>query len=104
VLIEYPMGAIIDLESFQQQSAFDKNRIWLEWTDAKTKMLRKLEQDPNRQETLNSSTGTKIRFHFVPGEKALLPPAGADVTLHYRTPNRVAAFTVPFDFRDLPLP
>ena len=41
----------------------------------------------------------------MPGQKVTaLPPEKANVMLHYRTPSRVMMFTVPFEFRDLPLP
>jgi hypothetical protein len=80
----------------------DNNRIWLEWADLKTKTVRKLE--PSGEAPLADGRGTKLRHEFTPLEKTPLPPAGAEVTLRYRTPNRVAAFSVPFEVRDLPLP
>lgn len=95
---EYPEGAIVKLESFQ--SWMHNNRVWLAWTDAKTKNTVELEP---REETPGRK-GPGIVYLFTPRPDAPLPPQGANVMLHYRTPNRVVAFTVPFVFQDLPLP
>jgi hypothetical protein len=100
VLIENPPGAIVPLESYQ--SWLDNNRIWLAWTDPKTKAARNLESTGEQQMELTK--GMKIRYEFEPREKTPLPQASAEVTLHYRTPNRVVAFSVPFEFAALPLP
>ena len=43
-------------------------------------------------------------YTFEPRGPTPLPAKDAEVTLHYLTPNRVVAFTVPFTFADLPLP
>ena len=102
VLTVYPEGAIVGLDSFQQTWR-DGNRVWLSWgTDPKTK--RPYELEPSGQSPLDAAVGTKIQYHFPPRGETPLPPRNADVTLRYRTPNRVVAFTVPFEFRDLPLP
>ena len=100
ILTEYPQGAIVPLESFQ--SWMDNNRVWLAWTNPKLKKTYELE--PIGEEPQPSDVGTKIRYRFTVREKGLLPPSGAEVVLRCRTPNRVVAFTVPFEFRDLPLP
>jgi hypothetical protein len=81
----------------------DNNRVWLAWTDAKTK--RTYEVEPSGEAPLASTaTMTKTRYYFSVREKMALPPQGVQVSLRYRTPNRVEVFTVPFSFRDLPLP
>ncbi|MSQ93940.1 MAG: hypothetical protein EXR98_05210 [Gemmataceae bacterium] len=95
-----PAGAIIPLESFQ--SWLDNNRLWLTWTDPQTKKVRTLEPVGETQEGNNQTM--KIHFDFTARGNTPLPAKNADVTLRYRTPNRVAAFTVPFGFKDLPLP
>lgn len=100
IVTEYPKGAIVDLESYQ--SWMDNNRVWLSWTDAKTK--RTFEIEPSGEAPQNSAVGTKIRYYFSVREKMALPPKGVEVVLRYRTPNRVEVFTVPFAFQDLPLP
>jgi hypothetical protein len=100
ILTEYPKGAIVDLESYQ--SWMDNNRVWLAWTDTKTK--RTYEVEPSGEAPQASSVGTKIRYYFSVREKMALPPKGVQVVLRYRTPNRVEVFTVPFSFQDLPLP
>jgi hypothetical protein len=92
VLVEYPNGAIIPLDSYQRASWMINNRIWLEWTDPKSKVVQKLE--PSNERFL-----TEMKRQFV-----FSPPPSAEVTLHYRTPNRILAFTVPFEFRDVRLP
>jgi hypothetical protein len=102
VLTVYPEGAIVGLDSFQQTWR-DGNRVWLSWgTDPKTK--RPYELEPSGQSPQDAPVGTKIQYHFTPRGETPLPPLTADVTLRHRTPNRVVAFTVPFEFRDLPLP
>ena len=103
LLTQYPDGAIVALESFQQTWR-DGNRVWLSWgIDPKTKKPYELEPS-SRGEPQDSSTGTKIQYHFTPRGQTPLPSAGTEVTLRYRTPNRVVAVTVPFSFQDLPLP
>jgi hypothetical protein len=98
---EYPKGVIVDLESFQSWK--DNNRVWLAWTDPKSKRTYEVDPTGNGPE-LASGAGTKIRYYFSVREKSMLPPKGVEVVLRYRTPNRVEVFTVPFSFRDLPLP
>jgi hypothetical protein len=100
IATEYPKGAIVDLESYQ--SWMDNNRVWLTWTDPKSK--RTYEIEPSGEAPQASAVGTKIRYYFSVREKMTLPPNGVEVSLRYRTPNRVEVFTVPFSFRDLPLP
>jgi hypothetical protein len=95
-----PAGAIVPLESFQ--SWLDNNRLWLTWTDPQTKKARTLEPVGETQEGNNQTM--KIHFDFTARGDTPLPPKSAEVTLRYRTPNRVAAFTVPFVFENLPLP
>jgi hypothetical protein len=102
LLTVYPEGAIVGLDSFQQTWR-DGNRVWLSWgTDPKTK--RPYELEPSGQSPQDATVGTKIQYHFTARGETPLPPLNAGVTLRYRTPNRVVAFTVPFEFRDLPLP
>jgi hypothetical protein len=101
VLAEYPEGAIAPLESFQSWTHY--NRVWLTWgIDPQTKKPYELE--PSGRKPLDTRVGTKTRYQFTPREGTPVPPAGAEVTLRYRTPNRVVRITVPFAFRDLPLP
>jgi hypothetical protein len=103
LLTEYPPGAIVALESFQQTWR-DGNRVWLSWgIDPKTKKPYELEPS-SRGEPQELQMGTKIQYYFTPRGETPLPPAGTEVTLRYRTPNRVVALTVPFAFQDLPLP
>lgn len=102
VEIENPPGAIVPLESFQAESWLDNNRVWLVWTDARTRKVNKLEASGFNQQ--NSKVGTKLQYYFTPTAQLPLPPAGVDCALRYRTPNRVVAISVPFAFRDLPLP
>lgn len=101
VLIENPPGAI-PLDSYQQHSWMENNRVWLEWTDPKTKTVRKL--DPSGSAPQESAKGTKMRYHFTPAKNMPLPATSADAALHCLTPNRVVAITVPFEFRGLELP
>jgi hypothetical protein len=100
IVTEYPKGALVELESYQ--SWMDNNRVWLAWTDAKTK--RTYEIEPTGESPQNTPTGTRIRYYFSVQGKSALPPRGVEVELRYRTPSRVIAFTAPFSFRDLPLP
>jgi hypothetical protein len=101
MLTVYPPGAIVPLESYQ--SWMDNNRVWLSWgLHPKTKKPYELE--PTGQSPQDSSEGTKIRYEFTPRGNTPLPSINADVTLRYRTPSRVVAFTVPFEFKALPLP
>lgn len=98
----YPEGALVRLQSFEEGVLLQYNRVWLTWTDPKTNKVRELDwSDQDPQET---KTGKKIKFHFTERAERPLPPPGANVTLRYRTPSRVIAFTVPFAFEDLPLP
>jgi hypothetical protein len=101
VRLAYPDGAVVPLESFQNWRG--NNRVWLAWKDRQTNKTVELEPSSTggAQEADNVTT---IPFHFTPRGDTPLPPEKADVTLHYLTPNRVASFTVPFEFRDLPLP
>jgi hypothetical protein len=80
------------------QSWLDNNRIWLRWGP------QRLEADPNSGEQQDTGKKAKLQYVFVPQGKTPVPPIEAEVTLHYRTPSRVVAFAVPFEFRDLPLP
>ncbi len=99
VEFDYPKDAIIPLSSYQ--SWMHNNRIWLSWMDASTKKQFELECKDNERP---SKSGPGIVYVFEPTEQTPLPPTNAVVTLHYRTPNRVVVFTVPFAFQDLPLP
>ena len=100
VTFDYPSDPMLGLESYQ--SWMDNNRVWLQWTDPKTKVLHRLET--NEQTPLEAGKRTKIEFHFRPKDKTRLPPNLGDGTLICRTPNRVVTFTVPFKFENLPLP
>ena len=100
VLIETSTDPKKLLESYQ--SWMDNNRLWLAWRDPKSKVIHKLE--PIGEAPLNVKQGTKIRYVFQARDKTPLPPSASVVTLHYRTPNRIEAFMVPFAFQDLPLP
>jgi hypothetical protein len=104
VQIANPPGAIVSLDSFQSQAWLENNRMWLAWTDPNTKASRMLEPDPTTEERTETENGMKVSFRFRPRNKTPMPAPGADVSLHYLTPNRVVAFTVPFAFQDLPLP
>jgi hypothetical protein len=102
ILTVYPPGAIVPLESFQQ-TWMENNRVWLSWgTDPKTNKPYELE--PTGQSPQDAKEGTRIRYHFMARPNVPMPPLSAKVALHYRTPNRVTAFTVPFAFENLPLP
>ncbi len=100
VLIEYPKGAIVPLESFQ--SWMDNNRVWLAWASPTLKKSYTLE--PLGEEPLASETGMRFRYEFTPRSGVLLPAAADDYALKMTMPNRVIAITVPFAFQDLPLP
>jgi hypothetical protein len=98
---EYPAGAIVELQSFEQPALLDNNRVWLTWTDPKTNKVHELE--PSRQGApRNAKTG--FLFHFEQRGDTPVPSPNVEVTLRYRTPSRVVAITVPFAFQDLPLP
>ncbi len=84
------------LESFQADAWRANNRIWLSWGEHQL--------EPTGGYAEKSKVGTRIRAIFEAKGDTPLPPRGAEVTLRYRTPNRVAAFVAPFAFRDLPLP
>jgi hypothetical protein len=99
IMIAYPEGALVARES--HQFAYSNNKIWLSWTDAATKTVRTLEAAGQYEE---GKDGFHVIMHFEPTETTPFPPASANVTLHLRTPSRLAAITVPFVFRDLPLP
>jgi hypothetical protein len=92
--IENPDDARKHLES--NQSWLDNNRIWLTWG------THRLEVEPSQVD--DTSKPARCRYEFVPQGKTPLPLLNENVTLHYRTPSRVVAFAVPFEFRDLPLP
>jgi hypothetical protein len=99
IVTTYPAGAIVPLESFQSWT--QHNRVWLTWgTDPKTGKPYELE--PVGQAPLSSDEGT--RYHFMARANVPMPAIGANVTLRYRTPSRVIAFTAPFAFENLPLP
>jgi hypothetical protein len=98
----YPDGAIAGLESFQLPYWTNNNRVWLSWSDSRTKSTHTLEPDGDAYQDVKD--GRIIQYTFTPQGDTPLPPKTADVTLRCRTPNRVLAFTVPFAFRDLPLP
>ncbi len=98
--IKNPRGAIAPLESFQ--SWLDNNRLTLTWIDPQSKKVKTLEPINEVQE--GDGETMKIHFDFTARPDTPLPPRSADVTLRYRTPNRVVAFTVPFAFENLPLP
>jgi hypothetical protein len=92
---EHPPGAFDILQSFERDSWMFYNRVWLAWRDAKTQKT--VELDPAGESDSKVGPGTVYRFQPA-------PPKDAVVTLHFRTANRVAAFTTPFSFRDLALP
>lgn len=100
VTIKNPAGAIAPLESFQ--SWLDNNRLWLTWTDPQSKKTRTLEPVGETQD--GTSEMMKVHFDFTARGDSPLPPKNAEVTLRYRTPNRVVVFSVPFAFANLPLP
>ena len=97
-----PPGAISGLESFQLPYWTNNNRLWLTWTDPQTKRTSTLE--PSGDSYQDTKDGRIINFTFTPQGDTPLPPKTAAVTLRYRTPNRVLAFTVPFEFQNLALP
>jgi hypothetical protein len=99
MLLTYPEGALIPLES--HQFWYGNNKVWLSWTDAATKTARTLETTEQYEAV---KEGIRVTMQFAPTETTPFPPASANVTLHLRTPSRLAAITVPFVFRDLPLP
>lgn len=92
----YSPRSMVSFESFQADSWRANNRVWLTWGKHKL--------EPSSQSTETSKLGTKLRYNFLPKGDTPLPAKGTDITLTYRTPNRVVAFAVPFAFRDLPLP
>lgn len=98
----YPEGALVKLQSFEEPVLLQYNRVWLTWTDPKTNKAHEL--DWRGEEPQETKEGTKVKYHFMPRGGTPLPPPGVNVTLRYRTPSRVVAFTVPFAFEDLPLP
>jgi hypothetical protein len=93
-------GALGKVQSFQQGDLekFLCQRVWLSWYDTKAKKTVELDKSGEA----DSRTG--ILYTFTANASTPLPPKGADVALHYRTPSRMVTFTVPFSFRDLPLP
>jgi len=99
MLLTYPPESLVPLESFQ--SWYSNNKVWLSWHDPQTKALRTLDTTEQYE---HGKDGTRLTMTFAPSETTPLPPANANVTLHLRTPSRVALVTVPFEFRDLPLP
>ena len=81
------------------------NKVWNTCIcNPKTKQPYELESRPSEQDPQESKEGTKMRYHFTSRADTPLPPIGAEVTLRYRTPSRLVAFTVPFEFRAVPLP
>jgi hypothetical protein len=92
--ITNPHDAREHLSSYQ--SWLDNNRIWLTWG------MNRLEVEPSQVD--DASKPARCRYEFVSRGKTPLPLLNENVTLHYRTPSRVVAFAVPFEFRDLPLP
>ena len=99
MLLSYPEGALVPLESYQFW--YSNDRVWLSWTDAKTMTTRTLETTEQYEHVKD---GWQVTMTFAPSETTPLPPANANVTLHLRTPSRVAEIMVPFAFHDLPLP
>lgn len=101
---EYPAGALIRLDSFQNADLMNNNRLWLTWgTDPKTK--KPYELDPSDAEAPEElASGMRRTFHFTPRGDVPLPPNSADVTLHYRTPSRVSAYTASFEVKKIALP
>lgn len=97
---EHPKGAILKLQSFQESDWLQLTRVWLAWIDPKTKKSVALE--PTSDYASRKSQG--IVYRFEGRDEAPLPPPGAEVSFYYRVPSRIVAFTVPFSFRDLPLP
>jgi hypothetical protein len=100
VLLAYPADSLVQLDSFQS-NCFSNNKVWLSWFDAKTMTTRTLETTVQYDEV---KAGWQLTMTFAPSETTPLPPANANVTLHLRTPSRVAEVIIPFEFRDLPLP
>jgi hypothetical protein len=94
--VEHPPGTLVDVQSFQGPDLrnFLFYRVWLSWNK------NKMELEP----TSEASGGAGVIYHFEARNGSPLPSKDADVTLHFRTPNRVVAFTAPFELRDLPLP
>jgi hypothetical protein len=101
----HPPGALFKLQSFEEPVLQDQSRAWLTWgRNPKTKQPYELESRPSEQDPQESKEGTKMRYHFTARADTPLPPPGAEVTLRYRTPSRLVAFTVPFEFRNVALP
>ncbi len=98
----YPKDAILPFESFQENDWMLNNRVWLSWIDSKTNLRNTLE--PTGWSPQAAKEGIRMRHHFEARTAAPLPPSNAEATLHVLTPNRVVAFTVPFELQDLPLP
>jgi hypothetical protein len=91
-------GSLIDVQSFENADLlkFKFHRVWLVWNKGAQEMLAGNDPQP---------TETGMRFSFDATRTASpLPAKDSDVVLHFRTPNRIMTFNVPFEFRDLPLP
>lgn len=94
---EHPKDALLDVQSFENNDLFlfKYQGVFLKWNQQKNEM----------RPTSKDLTETGIRYHFDAKEAGQkLPAKDGDVVLHVHTPNRVVAFTVPFEFRDLALP
>jgi hypothetical protein len=102
--VEYPPGAIPAMESHQQTGIWENNRYWLSWIEPSSKEPRRLEPRNLSYASANNPAIMNVALIFRANETTALPPKGAAVTLHVRVPTRVATVTVPFEFRDLPLP
>lgn len=97
------LAAVDTLDSFQKDAWKSTVRVWLAWYDPKTKRTYEIEPSGNGPEQA-AGGATKVRYYFSARDNAALPPRGVEVALHYRTPKNVEIVTVPFSFRDLPLP
>lgn len=96
-------AALDKLDSSQQHTWKQINRVWLTWYDPKTKRTYEIEPTGNGPEQGKGNV-SKILYYFPVGDKMTAPPKGVEMSLHYRTPSRIEISTVPFSFQDLPLP
>jgi hypothetical protein len=99
---EHSKDAVIKVQSFEEPALreFLYQRVWLTWTDARTRKTHVIEKSGEA----DSQRTTGVVYTFLPKTDAPLPPPDADVTLHFRTPNRVVPITAAFSFQNLPLP
>lgn len=92
---EHPKGAILELESHNQHRWKELERVWIRFGSHRVDG-RELSED-------SIKGGRAMRYEFAM-PKGVAVPTRDSVTVHYSTPSRIVAFTVPFSFQDLPLP